>query len=120
MEELEHRQVKVYNPFTEEGDIIKKYGKEEYYKGPIYWQMARDIWTKDIGAVKRCDIIVAWMPHKKCIGTSAEVATAYEYKKFVQIISPLKHPSFSVYADQFYLTIDDWIHFNTYEWEVYK
>lgn len=120
IEELKSRQVSIFNPFKEEGDVLEKYGKEEYYKGPTYWQLARDIWTKDLGAVKKCDILLAWLPNKEGIGTSAEIATAYEYKKFIQIISPYRHPSFSVYADQYFLSIRKWKRRILYKWEEYN
>lgn len=119
LEELKHRRLEVYEPFRGEGKILQKYGKTEYYTGPIYGELAREIWTKDRGAVLKSDMLLAYIPDEyESRGTMAELAIAYEHKKFIQIISPLKHPSFSVYAyDELYETIDDWIRHKRYKWE---
>lgn len=119
-EELRFRQVEVYDPFLEEEEILARYDKKEYYEGKIYWQLARDIWTKDIGSLKKCQFVLGWIPDRNCIGTAAEIATAYDFKKFIQIISPLRHPMFSVYADQYFLSVDEWIRRHEYIWETYK
>jgi nucleoside 2-deoxyribosyltransferase len=120
LEELESRRLNVHEPFTEEDCILKKYGKTHYYMDgkPIYFELAREIWTKDLGAIKNSDIVVAYLPNRQ-IGTSMEVAVAYEYKKFIQIISPIKHPSFAVYADQLFETIADWKRYKEVKWVNY-
>jgi len=119
IEELKSRRLDLYEPFTSEGKLLEKYGVKEYYTGPIYYEMAREIWTKDIGAVKKSDIIVAYLPHPS-MGTAMEIATAYEFKKFIQIISPMKHPSFSIYADQLFESIQAWKNHKQYKWINYE
>lgn len=119
IDELKSRRLEIYEPFRGEEELLKKYGKKHYYIGPIYGELAREIWTKDRGAILDCDMLLAYIPDEfESRGTMAELAIAYEHKKFIQVISPLKHPAFSVYAwDELYETIYDWIRRKRYVWE---
>ncbi|MHA1795243.1 MAG: hypothetical protein ACTSUK_03965 [Promethearchaeota archaeon] len=119
-EELKSRRLEVIDPFEKEQKLLKEFAVEEYYTGPQYYELARKMWTKDMGYVKTCDIVVAWIPDYRALGTAMEIAIAYEAGKFIQIISPLKHPSYAVYADQYFLTIADWVSYREYKWEKFK
>lgn len=118
LEELELRRLMVYEPFKKEEEILKSYNVDDYYTRP-YWELARRIWTQDLGRIKKSDIMLAWLPEKS-IGTAMEIAVAYEYDKFIQIISPIKHPSYAIYADQLFESITDWKNYKVYKWENYK
>lgn len=120
IDELKSRRLIIHEPFTKEAEVLSKYGVEEYYERP-YFELARDIWTKDRGRVIKSDIIVAHIPDDiQAIGTAMEVAIAYEFGKFIQIISPMKHPSFALYADQLFETVEDWERKRIYKWENYE
>jgi len=119
IEELRSRRLNVHEPFKREDYILAKYGVKEYYEGPIYFELAREIWTKDMGAVKNSDMILAYLPYPST-GTAMELAIAYECGKFIQIISPTKHPSYAVYADQLFESIEDWKYHRKYKWVNYK
>lgn len=120
IEELKLRNLKVHNPFDGEEKILKKYGVNDYYENPN-WEMAREIWTKDIKAIVKSNLLVAWLPIGACgMGTAQEVVIAYNFNKFIQIISPILHPSFAVYADQLFISIKDFINQSEYKWKNYK
>jgi len=63
--------------------------------------------------------LIAWIP-EKTIGVPAEVVEAYHKNKYIQIISPIIHPSFAVYGNQMYLSIDDYIKRRQYKWMVFE
>ena len=119
VKELLSRHVKIVDPFKEEQEILDDFGVDSYY-GNESWELARRIWTKDLGQISSCRIVVAWMPTYEMIGTASEVAYAYEHNKYIQIISPIKHPSFALYADQYFESIDDFIKRREYKWKRYK
>ena len=137
IEEIKSRRLELIEPFAEEDNLLKKYGVKEYYSRP-YYELGREMWTKDLGKVRSSDILIAYMPedvHAK--GTMAEVVTAYEWNQFkiwmgkqgipykdslifIQIISPMKHPSFTVYPDQLFETIGDWKNHRQFRWLNYR
>lgn len=130
--ELLSRHLKIIDPFKDEQEILDDFGVDRYY-GNEYWELARRIFTKDLGQISSCRILVAWVPVNtgyesfdtknvpyEVIGTTEEIAYAYEHNKFIQIISPIKHPSFAVYADQYFETIDDFIRRREYKWKRYE
>lgn len=116
--ELKLRGVNVHDPFENEEKILKKYEIDDYYNDPR-WQIGRDIWTSDIGMIKKCSMLLAYIPDYGCLGTAAELATAYENRKFIQIISPIQHPMFSVYSDpeHFFKKISDWENWRPFKWK---
>ena len=112
------RDVIVVDPFIGEFKILKKHGVKEYYANPKY-KAARELWIKDLQQVRDCDMIVAWIPDPS-IGCSAELQEAYRYHKFIQIISPILHPSFAYVLtgpNQQYLSIDDFERYRVLRWE---
>lgn len=115
LEELQWRRLVVYEPFKEELKILEKHDIMDYSLTP-YYKPGREIWTKCLGAIKKCDVMLAWIPRRDSIGVSAEIAEAYNAKKFIMVITSLKHPSFTVYADQMYENIADWKHNQQYRW----
>lgn len=119
LKELLSRQLIVIDPFRDEQEILDDFGVDTYW-GNENWELARRIWTKDLGQISSCRIFVAWIPSYNVIGTAMEVAYAYEHNKFIQIISPLRHPSFAVYADQFFESIPEFIRRNEYRWKRFK
>ena len=115
---LLERDIEVVDPFIGEFKILKKHGVSEYYAKPKY-EAARELWIKDLQQVRECDMIVAWFPSPS-IGCSAELQEAYRHHKFIQIISPLLHPSFAYVLtgpNQQYLSIDDFERYRVYRWE---
>ena len=104
--ELKSRQLIVIDPFDDEQKIMDAFGVESYW-GNESWELARRIWTKDL----------AWIPDYNVIGTAMEIAYAYEKNKFIQIISPIHHPSFAVYADQYFENIPDFCNHREYKWK---
>lgn len=132
VEELESRRLIVLDPFKEEEKILEKFGVKSYFEGESY-ELARAIWTKCLGLISSSQVLLAWIPPidegflKKepsyhTIGTPEEVCYAYGKGKFIQIISPIHHPSFAVYADehQYFETIGDWEHRRDYQWRKSK
>ena len=115
VEELKSRRIEVIDPFDMEKPYLEEIGIKDYWECQG-WKLARKIWTLDIGLVYKCDMLVGWIPDYESIGTSAEIAMAYVWKKFIQIISPIHHPMFSVYADQYFESIDDFIRRREYIW----
>ena len=122
-EELKFRLIKMYDPFEDEDKILQKYGlnikSKGYYTHP-YYKLAREIWFKDLHMLYKLDFLIAWLPDYKAIGTSMEIVEAYRKDKYIQIISPIIHPSFAVYANQFFLSIDDYIRRKQYKWMEFK
>jgi len=126
IEELESRRLIVLDPFEEEKEVLKKFGTGSYFEGETY-ELARAIWTKCLGLISSAQIMVAWIPiideeflRKEptyhTIGVGEEIAHAYNKRKFIQIISPIHHPSFAVYADQYFEDIDGWERMRKYKW----
>lgn len=126
------RRLKILDPFVIEQEILKKYGVKNYYEGETY-ELARAVWTQDLKAISSAQIVVAWIPgidevflskrsQYHTIGVGAELDYAYGKGKFIQIISPIHHPAFAVYADehQYFETIDDWIWHKGYKWRKHK
>lgn len=115
--ELCSRQINVIDPFKEEQHILDEFGVDRYY-GNECWELARRLWTNDLGAIKSCKILVAWVPtYESALGTMSEIDYAYINGSFIQVISPILHPSFAVYADQLFQTIDDFIYRREYRWK---
>ena len=120
LKELLSRLLIVTDPFRDEEKILTEFGVDSYW-GNEYWELARKIWTKDLGQISDCRYLLAWVPnYETALGTMAEIAHAYEHNKFIMIISPILHPCFSVYADQFFVTISDFINRREYKWKRYK
>lgn len=117
--ELLSRHLKIIDPFKEEQEILDDFEVDNYY-GNEYYELARRIWTKDLGQISSCRIMIAWIPTYEIIGTAMEIAYAYEHNKFIQIISPIHHPSFAVYADQYFESISDFIKRREYVWKRFK
>jgi len=109
---LEERGVEVVDPFKGEYVILRKHGVKEYYSEPKY-KMARELWIKDLQEIKDCDMLVAWVPDdENCRGTCVEIYHAYLHKKFIQIISPARHPSFAYVltgGNQMFESIEDFV-----------
>jgi hypothetical protein len=132
IKELISRRLKILDPFEKEKEVLKEFGVDDYYLGETY-ELARRIWTQDLGLISSAQVLLAWIPsiddlflEKKAmyhtLGTAMEVAEAYNKGKFIQIISPIHHPSFAVYADehQYFESIDNWIWHRDYKWRRYK
>lgn len=121
-EELKFRLIKMYDPFEDENKILKKYGlnmkSKGYYTAP-YYKLARELWFKDLHMLYKLDFLIAWIP-EKTIDVPEVVVEAYRKDKYIQIISPIIHPSFAVYANQFFLSIGDYIHRRQYKWMEFK
>ena len=116
---LEERGVEVIDPFIGEFKILRKHNiEEDYYNNPKF-KAAREMWIKDLKQVRECDMIVAWIPEPS-IGCSAEIQYAYKKKKFIQIISPIKHPSFAYVltgANQQFESVKDFENLRIMRWE---
>lgn len=110
--ELKERGVEVIDPFIGEYKILRRHNIKEYYEAPNY-KLAREIWLKDFQQVEMCNILVAWIPENlPVIGTTAELVHAHRFGKFIQIISPLKHPLFAYVlgkGNQQFETVKDFI-----------
>jgi len=132
IEEMISRRFEILDPFKEEKKTLEKFGVTDYFSGESY-ELARAIWTQCLGLISSAQIVVAWIPSidelflsKKAmyhtIGTAEEIAYAYEKGKFIQIISPIHHPSFAVYASdkQYFETIHEWTWHKHYIWRKYK
>lgn len=114
---LRERKVDVYDPFVFEEDLLKKYEVKTYYDDPN-WELAREMTTKDLKAIHESDMLLAWLPASG-IGTSMEIMYAYIKKKFIQIISPIIHPFYSLMASdrQFFLSPEDYTKRRYYKWK---
>ena len=117
---LESMGLEVVNPFTGELAILRKYGLNHgrYYKNPLY-KLGIELWTKDLKQIEKCDILLAWIP-EKCMGTPQEIAHAFRHKKFIQIITNIKHPSFAFYKNkgaQVFSSITDFKKLKQVKWD---
>jgi len=120
---LEERRVDVLDPFLAEGNLLKKYGAKEYYSGPYHqkdaqYKLGREIWINDLIRVRKCDMILAWLPYPS-IGTAAELFEAFIRGKFIQIISPMKHPLFAYVTcggNQQFETVHDFDKLRKFRW----
>ena len=119
--ELEKRGYEVINPFDREQGIMEAAGVERYYDDPSL-ELAKSIVQSDIGAIDLCDGIFAWYPpNTAMIGTTFEVALVHCYNadirtdlvissgalKQIMICCETKHPFLWVFADTFYLGIEN-------------
>lgn len=95
---LEDRRVEVCNPFDGEEGLWAKYNRKAYYPNPPY-KLGREIWILDLHRVKMCDMLVAYLPHT-AMCTAVELAEAYRLEKFIQVISPMKHPLIAYVLDR--------------------
>lgn len=112
--ELEFRQVEVHNPFD-----TQLHMNVENWKEQLEYKKARDIWIEDFNAVYKADMILAYQPFGTA-GTGAEIIFAYLNHKFIQIISPIRHPLFAYVltgGNQMFLTIDDWKNHKQFRWD---
>ena len=120
LDELKSRQLLVYDPYDEEEKIVHAYGQETYWDNPN-WDLARELWTKDLKAINKSDFLLAWIPTYEAIGTSKEMTIAYLTRRmYVQVISPILHPSFAVEAHQLFTTIDDFVARKPHIWKKVK
>lgn len=119
LEEMKRRRLLPYEPFLEEEKILQSYNVQNFDDNP-YYELGRRLWTKCTGAIKRCDIILGWIPRRDSIGVSAELAIAYESKKFIQLIAPFPHPLYTVVPDQYFDSIQSWKNYRQYEWKNIK
>lgn len=113
IEELESRRVIIYNPFD---DILNT--RERFLENRTYKQ-ARQIWINDFKHVVDCDMLLAYQPVGTA-GTGAEILWAYIHHKFIQIISPIRHPLFAYVltkGNQFYDSIESWKNFRETRWD---
>jgi hypothetical protein len=122
--ELKNRRVHIINPFVdEEQDILKKYGRDNYYPNPPF-KMSVEIWSKDKQQVESLvDMILVYVPDGTRLsgGCGIEMWMAHQQKKYIQIISKSKHPAFAYVmahgkADM-YDSIDAWINNRPMRWE---
>jgi len=120
---LESRKVEVIDPFTGENELCEKYGEKDYYPNCNY-ELGRAIWLKDLQQIRNCDMVVAWIPDNvegRVMGTSYELCYAFmQYPaKFIQIISPLKHPFFAYLisgGNQHFTSIDSFEKLRKEQW----
>lgn len=113
IKELEARGCKVYNPFDENVIIREKFLESRPYK------LAREIWIHDFKLVVEADMLLAYQPVGTA-GTGAEILWGFVHHKFLQIISPIKHPLFAfvlVGGNQMFETIEDWINHRQMRWD---
>lgn len=119
--ELERRGVEVVNPFSGEDRLMKeKYNRKNYYPDPPY-SLGREIWIKDMRQViKECDMFLVYAPVHLTGGCGWELCEAYRHHKFIQIISPSRHPCFAfslTRGNQMYDSIEDWKKFRQLKWK---
>jgi len=114
-EEMVSRRLEVIEPLLNDNKIVEEFGLDRYYSNET-WTVARKIWTQRLKLLASSDIVISWVPDFDYI--PLEIPIAYKSKKFIQIISPTLHPSFSVYASekQYFTNIDNWIHRRDYKW----
>jgi hypothetical protein len=113
IKELESRRVIVHNPFEENIVVRKEFLESRPYK------LARKIWINDFKAVVDSDMLLAYQPVGTA-GTGAEIIWAYIHHKFIQIISPIKHPLFAYVLtgpNQQFESIEDWKHHKRMVWD---
>lgn len=122
IEELKSRGVTVINPFEGEDDLmLKKYGRETYYPDPPY-KLGREIWVKDEAQVAACDMILVYVPDGSRLsgGCGIEMRKAYDWNKFIQIISKSRHPAFAYVLtgpNQMFESIEDFKKMRKVRWK---
>jgi len=120
---LKQRRVDVIDPFDGEEELCAKFGETDYYPNCNY-KLGRAIWDKDMQQVRNCDVLIAWIPDDvegRFMGTSYEICYAHEHNKFIQIISPLKHPFFAFLVSkghQWYGSIESFERLRKEKWEI--
>jgi len=121
-DELVARRVKVVNPFDGENELmLEKYGRECYYPNPPF-QLAVDVWTKDMRQVSECDMLLVYVPDGKRLsgGCGVELFKAWQEKKFIQIISKSRHPVFAYVLahsnGQMFESIENWKKYKELRW----
>ena len=122
IKELKSRGVTVIDPFDGENDMmLKKYGRTNYYPNPPY-KMAREVWGKDLRQVFDCDMFLIYVPDGTRLsgGCGYEMAHAYFWHKFIQIISHSKHPAFAYVltgGNQMFDSIEDFKAMRQLRWD---
>ena len=114
IEELKARRIEVYNPFD-----TQLHTNTKEWKKKLSYKQARKIWIKDFKAVSDSDMILAYQPVGTA-GTGAEILWAYINHKFIQIISPIRHPLFAYVLtgpNQMFETIEDWKKYIKLVWD---
>lgn len=113
IEELKARRIIVYNPFD---DMIQK--RKEFLEDYDY-KLARRIWINDFKLLVEADMVLAYQPVGTA-GTGAEIVWAYIHHKFIQIISPIRHPLFAYVltgGNQMFETIEEWKNHKQMRWD---
>jgi len=102
--------IELLNPFYD----VKREDIEEMDTGKITrWeftlQQCREIVNRDLSGIDSCDGLLAIIKTPS-IGTTLEIAYAFQHKKVIHIVSENfhSHPWLRVYADQRFVTIDDY------------
>jgi len=119
---LNERGVDVIDPFEGEDKLCREFGEENYYPN-CKFDLGRSMWRKDLQQIDSCDMLVAWVPNHidgRFIGTSFELGYAYIKRKFIQIISPLRHPAFAFLKKkkaQVFESVDDFEKLKEMWWE---
>jgi len=113
IDELKSRRIEVYNPFDDILNTRKSFLENRTFK------QARQIWINDFKHVVNSDMVLAYQPVGTA-GTGAEIIWAYIHHKFIQIISPIKHPLFAYVltgGNQQFETVEDWKHYRRLVWD---
>ena len=97
IEILENRQLDVINPFEEEKKLDLEYDWKTW-ESSLPKNIARKLWIQDLSFVSICDILVAWFPLYKAIGTAAELQFALDLQKkyYYEWLQYLRHPDLGV------------------------
>jgi len=119
---LEEMKIEVIDPFNGEDDLCTKHGEIDYYPNCNY-KLGRDIWVKDLGQIREADMFLMWIDSSapgRFMGTSYEMAYAFNLGKHIQIISDLRHPYMAYVlcdGNRQYNTIEDFENQRRIRWK---
>ena len=119
---LEQMKIDVIDPFNGEDDMCSKYDETDYYPNCNY-KLGRDIWVKDLSQIREADMFLMWVDSSmpgRFMGTSYELAYAFNLGKHIQIISDLRHPCMAYvlcHGNRQYNTIEDFENQRRIRWK---
>lgn len=103
------RGYEVVNPFNAEKKLLDKYKTHDYYSKPTR-DFAEEIYLQDYYTVMECDAYFGWFKSKGAmIGTSIELAWAYQNGKKILALCEKPHPFIWSMVDIFYSSLDGFI-----------
>ncbi len=119
---LEQMKIEVIDPFTNEDKLCEEFGETDYYPFCNY-KLGRAIWVKDLAQIRQADMFLMWVDSHmqgRFMGTSYELAYAFNLGKHIQIISDLRHPYMAYVlcgGNRQYDTIEDFENSRRIRWK---